>query len=565
MNKTIIININGTVFHIEEDAYEILKAYMTDVKRHFMHSADSLEITTDIENRIAEMFSEILARESKPVIVEQDVKLVVEQMGTVQDFETAEEDEQAATGQNYAPNNYTARKLFRDPDDHLIAGVCAGIANYFDIQSVWVRLLFAIATLFGGAGFIIYVILWIVVPRAISRADRMAMKGEKLNLQGFKKNFEEEMGSVKENLKNFQHEARPFVYKTRDFFGDFFQHLRAFFSGSGMLLAKIFGMIIILSALAGLVGLIVSVIAFLVYGNSGIYNLFPFNIVNHEANTAFLVCGFLILAMPLLTVTLLTISAVFKSDSFNRTTGYSFLIIWIVSLCTVIYYTAKATADFRASASFRKNINIVPSKSGTYYLKLNDIKYLSGEDSIRYKVKERFNGMIIIDSDDNGDDFDSPGSNIRIEIEKSDVDRPILVESFSARGRDYEEALLNARNVTYQFTQQDSVLKFSSRLEKPTDRLWRNQRVRLTLRVPMNTKLVIDTDLGRYLDDVGIYDCNTVNKQDDAPAATFIMTADGIQCKVDTLVLPKREAVADTIIKRDTIVIKHDTVITKRP
>ena len=55
MNKTIIININGTVFHIEEDAYDVLKLYMTDVKRHFSTSADSLEITTDIENRIAEV------------------------------------------------------------------------------------------------------------------------------------------------------------------------------------------------------------------------------------------------------------------------------------------------------------------------------------------------------------------------------------------------------------------------------------------------------------------------------------------------------------------------------
>src|ERR1700722_5273961 len=97
MNKTIIININGIVFHIEEDAYEILKNYMTDVKRHFMNSADSLEITTDIENRIAEMFSEILEKESKQVIVEQDVTLVIEQMGTVADFEHAEDDSSAGS------------------------------------------------------------------------------------------------------------------------------------------------------------------------------------------------------------------------------------------------------------------------------------------------------------------------------------------------------------------------------------------------------------------------------------------------------------------------------------
>src|SRR6201991_523999 len=105
MNKTIIININGIVFHIEEDAYDVLKLYMTDIKRHFSNSADSLEITTDIENRIAEMFSETLVRENKQVIVEQDVNLVIEQMGTVADFEHAEEDPGTTENNNYIPNS----------------------------------------------------------------------------------------------------------------------------------------------------------------------------------------------------------------------------------------------------------------------------------------------------------------------------------------------------------------------------------------------------------------------------------------------------------------------------
>src|ERR1700744_5201237 len=126
MNKTIIININGIVFHIEENAYEILKNYMTDVKRHFSNSADSLEITTDIENRIAEMFSEICARDNNQVIIEQDVIAVIEQMGTVSDFESAEDDKTGADW--YAETATGRRRLFRDPDDHLVAGVCAGIA-----------------------------------------------------------------------------------------------------------------------------------------------------------------------------------------------------------------------------------------------------------------------------------------------------------------------------------------------------------------------------------------------------------------------------------------------------
>src|ERR1700712_5717569 len=97
MNKTIIININGIVFHIEEDAYEVLRSYMTDVKRHFANEEDSIEITTDIENRIAEMFSEILARESKPVIVTTDVTTVISQMGTIEDFETEAEQQSTYT------------------------------------------------------------------------------------------------------------------------------------------------------------------------------------------------------------------------------------------------------------------------------------------------------------------------------------------------------------------------------------------------------------------------------------------------------------------------------------
>jgi len=192
MNKTIIININGMVFHIEEDAYEVLKKYMTDVKRHFMDSADSLEITTDIENRIAEMFTEILHAESKQVIIEQDVNNVIDKMGTIEDFASAEQDA-------HQPYRFQAtnRRLFRDNEDHLLGGVCAGIANYFGMQPVWIRLVFAVAFFFFGTGLLLYIILWIVVPRAVTRTDRMAMKGEPLDLQGFKRNFEDELKGVK--------------------------------------------------------------------------------------------------------------------------------------------------------------------------------------------------------------------------------------------------------------------------------------------------------------------------------------------------------------------------------
>lgn len=554
MNKTIIININGIVFHIEEDAYEILKSYMTDVQRHFLNSADSLEITTDIENRIAEMFNEILLKEGKQVVVVQDVKTVVEQMGSVEDFEIEEEG-----AKPNAPHAFTygtePRRLFRDPDDHLVAGVCSGIANYFDFNPVWIRLLFAIALAFFGTGFILYIILWIVVPKAVTRADRMAMKGQRLDLQGFKNNFEEELNTVKGSLHNFHNEARPFVYKTRDFAGDIAGHFGNFFGGAAKVLGKLVAIALIASAFAGIIGIIIVTVSAFAYGNRhmNIYRIFPFNIADQHVNNIFIICALLMAIIPLLAIILTLIHYVFRGNVINRTAGSALLMTWIIALSIVIYYTAKTSADFKEYASFSQTINIKPSADSTYYLKLNDIKFLTKEDSIRLRVKEDFGGRVILD-DDEDNNIDMPDKNIEIYIEKSDVLQPVLVESFSARGSDYEEALYNARGTNYQFKQEGNTLKFNRRLEKLENRLWRAQELRLTLKIPMNAKVVIDDQVDRFVRNISVRDCNEVNKRDGASSAKFIMTDNGLQCKVDTLVIPQtpqQKAAADSVAKAE--------------
>ncbi|RFZ82891.1 PspC domain-containing protein [Mucilaginibacter terrenus] len=552
MNKTIIININGTVFHIEEDAYEILKAYMTDVTRHFMNSADSLEITTDIENRIAEMLTEILVREGKQVVVAQDVRYVTEQMGSVADFEAEANGETHGAGFSaFAGAN---RRLFRNPDEHLIGGVAAGIANYFDIDAIWVRLGFVLLSAMGGFGLLLYIVLWIVVPKAVTRADRMAMKGQRLDLQGFKTNFEQEMSTLKGNLHTLSHDAKPLAYKTRDFAGDVFSHTGSFIRTAGKLVFKAFGIAIIASCFAGIIALIVAIISFVVYGNPGMRHVFPFNIVSHDVNTIFLVCTFLMAALPLLAIMLALINVIFKSNSIGRTTGTALLMTWVVALCIVIYYTAKAGANFREGATISQTIKIAPMADSTYYLKLNDVKLLSREDSVRLNIKGKLDGRVILD-DDYDNDMDMPNKNIDLYIERADVAQPTLVESFTARGSDYQEALDNARGIRYQFVQQGGTLKFNRRFEKDENQYWRAQEVHLTLKMPLNSKLVIDESLGRFLHDVDIWACKSDNKQDNATSAKFIMTETGLQCKVDTLVIPKtdkRLAPADTT-KVDTV------------
>jgi phage shock protein PspC (stress-responsive transcriptional regulator) len=544
MNKTIIININGIVFHIEEDAYEVLKSYMTDVKRHFIDSADSLEITTDIENRLAEMFNEILARDSKQVIVEQDVQTVISQMGTVEDFASADEDEKASAKSTYAYAT-ESRRLFRDPDDHLAAGVCSGIANYFDMQPVWVRLAFAIAFCFFGTGLFLYIILWIVIPKAASRADRMAMKGEKLDLQGFKRNFEYELKGVQDHMSNLHKEAKPFIYKTRDFAGDFFDHLRNFLTGAGKVLVKLLGIAIMLTCLGFIIGLLVSLFVFFAYGHNNFAHLFPFNIVNREYNFPFLTSAFLMLALPLTGIMLLASRMVFNRGRITQSAGFTMLVIWIVSLCTVIYYSVEVAAEFRSGGKISQTINIKPSASNTYYLKLNDIKYLSAADSARLDLKHGFAGKVILDDEnDFDDDMDGNGSprNVTITIERSDIAQPVLIESFSARGRDYADALMNARNTSYQFKQADTVLTFDRHLQRTSSKNWRDQEIHLILKMPLNAKLIIDPKLDRYLDGLNIWECQDDNKMDRNTSPTFIMTPTGLECKVDTLVIKRDTA-----------------------
>ncbi|UZJ65043.1 PspC domain-containing protein [Sphingobacterium sp. KU25419] len=156
----------------------------------------------DIENRIAEMFTEKIQTGIKEVLNMDDVNAVIAQMGSVSDFEINDADQQYTDQQtnNAYANFRTGKKLMRDPEDKVISGVCSGLGHYFGIEARWVRLLFVLFVVVFGSGFLVYIILWIVMPIAITRADRMEMRGESPNIQNFKRSFEEELSGIRDNF-----------------------------------------------------------------------------------------------------------------------------------------------------------------------------------------------------------------------------------------------------------------------------------------------------------------------------------------------------------------------------
>lgn len=186
MKKNISINIGGIIFHIEEDGYDKLKNYLDSVNKYFSSFEDSKEIIEDIEGRIAELFLAKLD-EGKQVINQLDVDDLVATMGTTKDFEASietepeepKQKEKAKTEESKSDEQQSesaksgsekSKRLYRDEKRKVIGGVASGIANYFSVDPIWIRLLM-LAFLFNiffwglsGFIFITYIVLWIAVP-----------------------------------------------------------------------------------------------------------------------------------------------------------------------------------------------------------------------------------------------------------------------------------------------------------------------------------------------------------------------------------------------------------------
>jgi phage shock protein PspC (stress-responsive transcriptional regulator) len=172
MKKIININLSGRVIPIEDSAYEKLKGYVESLRRFFAHEESREEIINDIESRIAELMNDKI-RMGATVITDADVDSIIASMGTLEDFEAVENDSisgSAAVNSGAQQESYTQAKrqrtrLYRDTGDKFIGGVCAGIANYLNVDPAIVRILFAIITFGGfGIGVLAYILLWIVLP-----------------------------------------------------------------------------------------------------------------------------------------------------------------------------------------------------------------------------------------------------------------------------------------------------------------------------------------------------------------------------------------------------------------
>ncbi len=237
MKKTLSIHLGRQLFVIEEDAYDRLQAYLKKLEASLANESGITEIVEDIEMRFAELLTQYLG-ETRQVVTISDVEKAISSLGEPE--EITEETEQPKQTQSTSDSN-GQKRMYRDMDNAMLGGLCSGFAAYLGIDPVIVRIIFVIF-LFMGFGFLLYIILWIIIPSAKTPSERLQMKGKPVNIDTLKEEFEKTAGRLKDDTINAANR-----FKTNN------QHLTSQAANVLRFIGKIFGVFLIAGALIWLI------------------------------------------------------------------------------------------------------------------------------------------------------------------------------------------------------------------------------------------------------------------------------------------------------------------------
>ncbi len=492
MKKTFTINLSGTVFHIDDDAYDKLNTYIAQINKHFGNDADAKEIVADIESRIAELFQERLKNGKEVVSIDQVNEIIII-MGMPESFGDTLEEEKETTGSASSATTTKKRRLYRDPESKILGGVCGGLSAYFSIDPVVIRLIFVVLVFLGaGSSILIYLILWIIVPKATNSAQRLEMKGEPVNINNISKNIKEEFQEVKEMANKIKSE-KPYLREKAESLGNIFISiikiaLRVF--------AIIFGLIMVVVGMLAVIVLITSMLI-----TDEFLGITPFGgdvtqylnlFVSSTTLFWFWVGAGLAIGIPLLALAYLGIKILFKIRTDTRRLRLSAIGLWFLGIILVFAMTVKAVGNFKVTSSITKQIPIT-TKSDTLYLKL-------GTNELGDAIESHLNFGKLRIAKLNGKNFlvDEP----TLDIVKSDNGQFGLVVKTKARGKNLDAAQQNASEITYKLDVQDSLISFQSNFLLLDKTAYHNQDVSYILKVPENKTIYLSPEMTKIIHDI---------------------------------------------------------------
>ncbi|MBK6379104.1 MAG: PspC domain-containing protein [Chitinophagaceae bacterium] len=405
------------------------------------------------------------------------------------------------------------KKLFRNPDEKLIAGVCSGIGNYFGINAWIPRVLFLLPFLsfisrwgrwggfldfgdvvrftFSPTSLIVYIILWIVIPEAITTSEKLEMKGEKVDMNSIKASVMEEMKGVGKKASTFGKEASSVVSeKASAVAGDVKNFSKRNRGGLGnviAMIAKIFAYFII-----GCVGFALVMALFgLAIASIGLFPLKDFLIGGDYQNLFAWGTLIFFIAVPIIGIITWIIRKIARSKSNSNILGWSFGALWVIGWVCIVLLGASISRDFNYNSKNLTEQDIALNNPTIDKLEITAKSPLYKYNRSRFLRFEPFQGI---------QEDTAYVNNVDVRIVKATNDsfRITVIKTATGRARNIAEE--NAARIQYSGVQKDSVLLMDKGIAINKTDKFRNQRVVLTIYVPVGKRIKIDKSISWFND-----------------------------------------------------------------
>ena len=519
MDKTININLGGTLFQIDEDAFRILRDYLQAINSRFANAQGGHETIEDIESRIAEIFQS--QKGLAGVITKANVESMISVIGKPEDFDHGEPETSVPV--------YSSQKkrMYRNSEDKIIGGVCSGIAAYLDTDPVLFRILFVLSAVFFGVGFLIYIALWIALPEARTDSQKRAMYGNAYHTTRSmdKTNDNSPYSGVSQNNTGYNSSSR---------LGNAINEVFRAFGRVIYIIVRVFLIIIgVVFVLTGFLFILSFVMVF-VFKYPGAFSIdssgmnliyfpdFLNYIVNPSAVPWIIILASIALILPMIALIYWGVKMIFWFRASDGVISLVGLVVWVMTIAalTIICFNEGISFAQTAKTSVEK---VLPRSQDTLYImsdqKIADLKY---HEEINLPHEE----YSVFINDEKKELYIRPYLSVNLSDDKT---TRIEVRKRSA-GRTEIEALKKSEGLIYNYHINGDTIHLDEYFTSPSGRKWSADNVGISLYIPAGTILKFEKDPRiRFHNSFRNGDDDYLESRWESSDGIWLMTEDGLQ------------------------------------